>query len=498
MNIQKLLSTLIVVVLTGTLASEAMAFGFLFDTIQVLDETVIEVVDGTTEVLDGTTEVLDGTVEEVTEVVSSVDLVLAAAQPVNVIVRMEPDSTIGGILHLLNGLILDHIPGTDIYLVSLPALPVVLPPGVLFIEINRSVSLPLSQEFGGLLQGSQKTPADWYSQQAALQVVNLNDAHGWSTGVGVVIASIDSRVDHDHAALIGHLTDGYDFVVESGAREGDLSQSSASYMFESSPDLYQSSASYMFESSPLLNQSSASYMFEDSALIEEMGITFLPEAEDPGVSHGTFTAGLIAVTAPEATIMPIRAFSDRGETDLFILAKSIYHAVSEGADVINMSWGTDSDSEALRSAVDHASTSGVVLVAAAGNYNSETPSWPAAYPSVIAVASSDNLDQKADFSNYGSHVHVVAPGVDIISTVPGGYGVKSGTSFSAPIVSGQVALLRAMNARNVAQNIGETATTIESANPEYQGKLGWGRVDLTRSVEATLRESRKTNRWSRR
>jgi subtilisin family serine protease len=114
---------------------------------------------------------------------------------------------------------------------------------------------------------------------------------------------------------------------------------------------------------------------------------------------------------------------------------------------------------------------GIVVVAAAGNSASSTEEYPAAEgeTGMIAVAASTRSDVLAPFSNYGGWVHVAAPGENIISTVPGGYGVWSGTSMAAPLVSGQAALVRAryphQNAEQIVKRILEKADPISGEVP---------------------------------
>jgi subtilisin family serine protease len=112
---------------------------------------------------------------------------------------------------------------------------------------------------------------------------------------------------------------------------------------------------------------------------------------------------------------------------------------------LNMSFSTREVSETLRRAVLYAQGKGVALVASAGNENRDAAAiYPASYPQVSAVAATDFNDRLASFSNYGSVVSLSAPGAYLISTAPAGrYAMVWGTSFSAPIVSGSVALLNA-------------------------------------------------------
>jgi subtilisin family serine protease len=249
-----------------------------------------------------------------------------------------------------------------------------------------------------------------------------------------------------------------------------MDQSSASFMDQSSASFMdQSSASFMDEfASTLLNQSSSSFM-----------------DGNPAYSHGTLCAGLIAAVAPDSMIMPLRVFDDEGSADLFTIAKAIRYAVNQGADVINMSFGTFHDSEAIRDSISFAAGKGVVLVASAGNNNTSTPQFPAVYSAVIAVAATDGIDKKASFSNYGGHVYVNAPGVNIFSSYPdGAYSMVSGTSFSAPIVAGTAALVRSLQSSGIAKDIAAGAVNIDSKNPRYAKQLGHGRIDVLKSVKA--------------
>jgi len=422
-----------------------------------------------------------------------------SSEPVTAIVRIDESAHLNLILKLLNGMVLDEIPDANTYLVSLPSMPFSVPYGVQMLELNTHLSLPVELEVG-VLEVPSDTAALWYSEQQAFQIVRVPEAHDFTRGQGVIVADIDSKFDHEHPALASRFVDGFDFVEGNPEGAGALNQSSTSYMFEGgSADLYQSSTSYMFEGADTgLFQSSTSYMFENdlfqsstSYMFEEYDINFLDNSvvglltpAGAGLSHGTFTAGIIAATAPDAKIMPLRTFDDEGKTDLFSLAKAIRYAVDHGADVINMSWGTSTDSEAIRSAIQHAAAEGVVLVASAGNMNSEYAYYPAAYEEVIAVAATDDLDHKASFSSYGEHVLVSAPGVNIISAYPGGsYAIKSGTSFSAPMISGQAALMKSLYLKDIKKRVAGTSVEIDAKNPAYQDKLGEGRTDVMKSIE---------------
>jgi thermitase len=220
------------------------------------------------------------------------------------------------------------------------------------------------------------------------------------------------------------------------------------------------------------------------ALDDDQSGIFALDENSGSKSHGTFVAGILAAVAPKATIMPLRAFDDAGNTDLFTIAKAIRYARQNGATVINMSFGTLTDSKVIKEAIDYAKAGNVVLVASAGNNNTSAKQYPAAYSGVIAVAATDLMDRKASFSNYGTYVFADAPGVNMLSALPDGkYGVASGTSFSAPIVAGMAALIRSRQSSGISTAISTNTVDIDWRNPGYADKLGHGRVDLKGAVD---------------
>lgn len=214
-------------------------------------------------------------------------------------------------------------------------------------------------------------------------------------------------------------------------------------------------------------------------------------AED-STGHGTHVAGTVGAGTGNGTGVASGAFASSLVIGKFIGANNsgtvaneidaIVWAVNNGSHVINMSFGAPGYVQAEQDAVTYAANRGVVSVAAAGNANSSTPEYPAAYPNVMAVAATDSSDRRASFSNFGSYVDIAAPGVGIMSTVPGGYARYSGTSMSTPHVSALAALLR---------NQGKTRATIISriqgtaVDLGANGKdpyYGAGRIDAARAV----------------
>ncbi|MFJ7272124.1 type VII secretion-associated serine protease mycosin [Streptomyces sp. NPDC099050] len=218
------------------------------------------------------------------------------------------------------------------------------------------------------------------------------------------------------------------------------------------------------------------------------------------VGHGTKVAGLIAARpkpgtgfvglAPEATIIPIRQNDGQGGGNALTLSEAITHAVAKGAQVINISQDTEqpmTQDSKLGQAVKKAVEANVVVVASAGNdglTGKKRPTYPAAFPGVLAVGSSDRNNERAAFSQPGSFIGIAAPGVDMVSTVPGfGQCVDNGTSFSAPYVAGVAALLRAKHPEWTAQEvIWQLQNTAERSVNGHDDYVGWGVVDPVRAL----------------
>lgn len=218
------------------------------------------------------------------------------------------------------------------------------------------------------------------------------------------------------------------------------------------------------------------------------------------VGHGTKVAGIIAARprkgtgfvglAPEATIIPIRQNDEKNSGNDKTMATAIDHAIAKGADVINISQDTTkplSLGSELNKAVQRAINAKIVVVASAGNDGMDGKlknTYPAAFPGVLAVASSDRNNERAVFSQAGTFVGVAAPGVDVVSTVPGnGQCVDNGTSFSAPYVAGVAALLKAKYPKwSVPQIIAQIEQTAERSINGHDNFVGWGVVDPVRAL----------------
>ncbi|HXF60812.1 MAG TPA: S8 family serine peptidase, partial [Caldilineaceae bacterium] len=218
-----------------------------------------------------------------------------------------------------------------------------------------------------------------------------------------------------------------------------------------------------------------------------------PDDAGPGLAwgHGTHVAGIVAVMAPRAKLLPVRVLDNGGRGNTFLLAYAIEWAVDQGADVINLSLGANSNSRILRDAIAAANEAGVVVVAAAGNSGAEQVQYPAAYPDVLGVTAvsfdaSAGAFVKASFANYGAGwVDLAAPGEGIVSAAVSeqgpGYASWSGTSMSTAFVSGASALalqkLREKAAATdtpaaVAELLIGNGTELPASGSPWAGKIG--------------------------
>jgi hypothetical protein len=194
--------------------------------------------------------------------------------------------------------------------------------------------------------------------------------------------------------------------------------------------------------------------------------------EDPisdSLGHGTqmalIAAGVIRPngvsigTDTHTPIIPIRSFDDNGFTSNFNIMDSIDFALDNGAKVLSMSWGSETHSDFLESAMNYASSKGLVIIASAGNEPTGKPVYPAAYFSVMGVGAIGKEGKPWENSNYGDFVTIYAPG---FATFPVGYkgdpGVYAGTSISAAFVANLVADILSRNPSATKQEIMKVLT----------------------------------------
>lgn len=224
--------------------------------------------------------------------------------------------------------------------------------------------------------------------------------------------------------------------------------------------------------------------------------------------HGTHVAGITGAAGNNALgvsgvnwrvgIVPVKVLDATGSgTDAQIIA-GIDWAIADGANVINLSIGGPGQSGVLDAAVRRAWDAGIVVVTAAGNAGSSEPFYPAASPGSLAVGATDTFDRASGYSNYGPHLAIAAPGDNIYSTLPlaqGAYGVKTGTSMSAPVVAGAAALGRALRPGldnwHVVGALLASADKVGNYPYDATGRnqhLGYGRLNAAAALATALRD----------
>lgn len=354
-----------------------------------------------------------------------------------ILVRFAPNSTPGLANAAINATVDRIIPDLGIQTIHLPVGMTVQQaisyykglPGVVYAEPNyiRHVLL---------------TPNDpKYGQQYGPQKVQAPKA--WDLLLGAPstkIAIVDTGVDYNHEDLTGKVIKGYDFANN--------------------------------DSDPM---------------------------DDNG--HGTHCAGIAAANtnngkgvagiAGNDTILAVKVMMGNGTGTGDAIDAGIKFAADNGASVISMSIGGYGRSQAEEDVINYAWNKGAVLVAAAANDGITDHVYPGAFENCICVAATDRNDAKADFSNYGADwVDVAAPGVDIMSTLPGNkYGLDSGTSMATPLVAGVAGLLRAYSPDST--NV-EIRNAIESTCDPVGNFIAYGRVNVYRAISTLLRPISKT------
>jgi len=357
-----------------------------------------------------------------------------------VAVRLAPNWDIQSFLQRLDKLIpgvtvMDAIESRKIYLLDLPpgadedAVDVLLDdnfsqdpnnpdPNLPLLWGNRSYLTQAAESRTGSVYVSFTAPTapQIFRQQYANDMLGLDLAHNTSTGSGVTVAVIDTGVDAVHPELVGRVLPGFNFL------HGTVDTSDVGDGMDNDAD----------------------------------------GQIDEAVGHGTFMAGLIALTAPDANILPIVALDSDGNGGDFVIAQAMFYAIDHGVEVINMSLGTTYESQAIEDAIEEADSLGIFVVGAAGNQGQDDPNHeeiPATDNDAFGVAAVNDADVRAPFSNISDELDLSAPGTSvqldantfdpersILGPVPGGgYAWWEGTSASTAFVSGTVALIRAQH-----------------------------------------------------
>jgi subtilisin family serine protease len=285
---------------------------------------------------------------------------------------------------------------------------------------------------------SEGTTSSAFTEQSAVSRLGLAGVQLHSRGDGVVVAVLDTGADRGHPALSGRLLAGWNYVDDDA------------------------------------NTSDVTRGLDDN----RNGVA------DEAAGHGTYVAGLVALVAPGAKILPERVLDSDGSGNVFEVAQAILDATAAGARVLNLSFGTSVklQSHLLEDAINAAKQAGVTVVAAAGNDGSDQPHYPAAQAQVLSVSALAQNGSLATFSDWGSWADVAAPGQAVVGPLPGGrYAQWSGTSVAAPLVSGQVALLLGEEPHMSPDKVVEALS--HSSKPLPKHVVQYGAIDIASSLD---------------
>lgn len=221
------------------------------------------------------------------------------------------------------------------------------------------------------------------------------------------------------------------------------------------------------------------------------GINFVTPGNPPedDHSHGTHCAGIAAAVrddagivgmAPQVQLYAVKAFNALGQGNTSDLILSYDWALTNGMHVTSNSYSADVElGSALETALNAAHDAGIIMVFAAGNVGLDGVGYPAKYVNAVAVGATDDLDQIADFSSVGPEVDIVAPGVNIYSTVLNGlYDFKSGTSMACPHVAGACALALSSGLTVEEVRARLVTTPVDLGTPGKDNVFGWGLLDI--------------------
>jgi hypothetical protein len=229
--------------------------------------------------------------------------------------------------------------------------------------------------------------------------------------------------------------------------------------------------------------------------------------------HGTHVAGIasactnngigIAGIGYQCKIMPVKASQDnfRGDNGAPYIVygyDGILYAAKNGCKVINCSWGGYGYSSFGEEVVNRATVLGALVVAAAGNDNTQDAHYPSSFHKALSVASTSSGDMKSAFSNYGTGVDVCSPGEAILSTwMNDTYYYNNGTSMASPLAAGLAGLVAArfpsFTAEQIREQIRVTCDNIAPMNPGLRGQIGSGRINARNAVSNTAAVSVRTN-----
>ncbi len=336
---------------------------------------------------------------------------------------------------------------------------------IAWAENDHTVKLPrqLPKAFGNSIEEMGSVSADW-----GQKLIEAPEAWNQNIkGEGVIVAVIDSGVDISHPQLVNQIAINEKEVVN------DIDD----------------------DKNGLIDDVKGWDFFANVGTVSD------------GTGHGTHVAGVVVAEheagsvlgiAPKAKLLPLDFMDDSGAGSIAGAVAALDYAARRGARVINASWGGGECSQTLRETMESLEKKGVLIVVAAGNSGTNLdrePEYPAAFnmPGQLTVAAASTRDILAGFSNYSySLVHLAAPGVDIVSTLPGNkIAAMKGTSMATPFVSAAAALLFGFRPNATVEEVRLAITRGVDRDPSSNGGIypvsTGGRLNVRKALEELAR-----------
>lgn len=317
------------------------------------------------------------------------------------------------------------------------------------------------------------TPNDSFFAENQSYLNQIRAPQAWDllkNSSGVVIAIVDSGTDLDHEDLteniyintadpVNGVDDDNDGYIDNNKGWDFIGRSASNLTEDNNPDVTSDTTDHG---------------------VHVSGIAGAVSDNGKGVSSVAFNPKLLIV----------KVGSDDNSTAIYRGYEGIKYAADHGAKVINCSWGGPGGGLYGQDIINYAVGKGCLVVAAAGNDGTDADDYPAAYNGVLSVANVRSTDVKSNSSNYSFKVDISAPGNGIYNTVNGSrYASYSGTSMSAPMVSGAAALVKSkfpdLDMLQVGEQLRVTADLIDDKNTAFAGKLGKGRLNVYRALSET-------------
>lgn len=219
--------------------------------------------------------------------------------------------------------------------------------------------------------------------------------------------------------------------------------------------------------------------------------------------HGTKVSGILVDLAKQTNLninlIPLKVVDQNGKSTLENVIKAVYYAIEHKVDIINLSLSNKSNTKIIEDVINKAINNNIIVVAGAGNYGTSEYAYPASYNNVISVGSINQDKMVSWFSNFNDKLNVVATGEKVMTMeLDGTYGLHSGTSFSTPFATFEIAMLKSyypnLTNNQIIQIINETA--IDKGEVGFDNYYGNGVINYKNAINNAYEALEKYSNWN--